>query len=147
MIDFTVKVFVDPAEIQRLVTSPDGPVAKELARIGAKVHGTAIQLLTNDMVNVDTGRLRSSTTWKLFTQNGTLGVAIGSSVFYAIIIHDGGTFTVSAHTRNRSAHTRRTRYGTVRVRAHTQNVGAHTRTVKARPYLAEAARRNGIPVN
>lgn len=143
-----VDIIIDPAALEKLATSPSGPVARELARYGAKIDATAKQLLTNDMVNVDSGRLRSSTTWKLFTDDGNLGVAIGSSVFYARIIHDGGTFSVAAHTRNVGAHTRRNRGGSGRhrVRAHTKRIGAHTRTVVARPYLVEAARRNGVKI-
>lgn len=131
----TVNIIVDERAIQDLVSSPTGPMGRELARIGARVHGTAVGLLSGDMVDVDSGRLRSSTSWRLFTANGMLGVAVGSSVFYAIIIHDGGTFTVSSHTR-------RNRSGSGRHR-----VRSHTRTVRARPYLVEAARRNGIPVS
>lgn len=129
-----VDIVIDERALQELVTSESGPVGRELARIGARVHGTAVGLLTNDMVDVDSGRLRSSTTWKLFTRNGMLGVAVGSSVFYAIIIHDGGTFTVRPHTRRNPSGRGRHR------------VRGHTRTVVGRPYLVEAARRNGITV-
>ena len=84
-----VNLVLDEAALQRIVSSRDGPVAAELARFGARIEGSAKRLLSGELVNVRTGRLRASTTWVLFESGGTLGVAVGSSTNYAEFLHDG----------------------------------------------------------
>jgi hypothetical protein len=119
---------IDEAALTALLAGPNGPVAKELGRLGARIEGEAKQLLSGDLVNVDTGRLRSSTTWRLFRRGQNLGVAVGSGVHYAEPVHNGGPRQVRAHTRTRKGG-----------RAH--QVRAHTRNITARPYLKIAASR------
>lgn len=138
------KVVIDPAALAALVNSPNGPVAKELARTGARIEATAKQLLTGEIVNVDTGRLRSSTVWRIFTRNGRIGVAIGSSVDYAEIVH-GPFLEPTWVTRNVAGHPKTySRKGLFGQHRGTWAWGPHTRRVLTRPYLVVAARRNGV---
>ena len=105
-----VTYVLDERALQQLATGPNGPIAKRLAREGAKIEGTAKQLVSGELLRVQTGRLRASTTWKLFQRGNKIGVAVGSGVRYSVFQHEG------------------------------------TRYITPRPYLAEAARRNGYPV-
>ena len=85
---------LDEAALVALFKSPNGPVAKHLARVGGQIEGEAKQLLSGDLVDVDTGRLRSSTTWKLFTQGDVIGLAVGSGADYSRHVHEGTRFMV-----------------------------------------------------
>lgn len=90
-----VTVVIDQKALQALMASPSGPVAKHLGRLGAKIEGRSKQLASGELVNVDTGRYRSSLTWRLFTRGSTVGVAIGSGVYYALFL-ELGTSRMSA---------------------------------------------------
>lgn len=76
--------FLDPAAVQELLNSEDGPVAQELARIAAQVTNEAKRLCP-----VDTGRLRSSITWQLARDNRGVFARVGTNVEYAPYVHDG----------------------------------------------------------
>ena len=83
-------VVVNQGELERLLNSPDGPVARELLRIGSRVEAEAKRLLSNRLVNVDTGRLRSSTTHVLTRGVGrSIAVVVGSGADYGIHVHEG----------------------------------------------------------
>lgn len=85
-------VVLDEKALHALLASPSGPVAKELGRIGARIEGEAKRLLSGELVGVRTGRLRSSTTWRLFTRGNQIGVAVGSGVNYSVFVHGGTRF-------------------------------------------------------
>lgn len=85
----TATIVFDQAALDELLRSPSGPVGKELARIGARVEGRAKQLLSGELVGVVSGRLRSSTSWRLIQQGDRLGVSIISGVGYSIHVHEG----------------------------------------------------------
>lgn len=75
---------VDPAAVQAILQSPDGPVAQYLARTA--------QLVTDEAKRrspVDTGRLRASITWQLLTDDDGLFARVGTDVHYAGYVHDG----------------------------------------------------------
>lgn len=78
---------LDQGALGALLGSTSGPVGKELGRLGAQIEGEAKKLLSNDLVNVQTGRLRSSTTHVVFTSGRQVGVAIGSAAFYGVFVH------------------------------------------------------------
>ena len=83
------ELVLDRAGLERLLASPNGPVARHLARVAARVEGRAKELLSGELVDVQTGRLRSSTGWRFIQRNGVVGVAVGSGVEYAIFVHQG----------------------------------------------------------
>ena len=79
-----VRVVLDQAAIERLLTSEQGPVGKELTRRTIKVDRAAKQ-----NAPVDTGRLRSSITWRLGRDSqGLLGI-VGTNVQYAPYVEFG----------------------------------------------------------
>lgn len=79
----------DEAALKKLLTSPQGGVAKDLLRRGLKVESKAKLNLTRNPTRVNTGRLRSSVVTVLYTTNGKLSVRVGTNVFYARWVHDG----------------------------------------------------------
>lgn len=87
----------DHAALGRLFNSPQEAVAKDLARRALKVDAAAKQLCP-----VDTGRLRSSITWKLSVDARGLYALIGSDVEYAIF-QELGTRHSAAHPYLRPA--------------------------------------------
>lgn len=80
--DFDVRF--DPNQLQSLLQSPDGPMAKSLERMGIQVeHGA------KDRCPVDTGRLRSSITHQMGRDAQGLYVAVGSDVEYCPFVELG----------------------------------------------------------
>lgn len=81
------------AEIQRILTSPSGPVAKALLVRGYRVQAQARKNLgggTSGPKRVDTGKLRTSISVELRRKGtATLTVRVGTNVEYAIWVHDG----------------------------------------------------------
>ncbi len=80
-------VTLDQPAIDRLFTSPSGPVVKDLARRAIQVEATAIRLCP-----VDTGRLRSSITHELAVDDRGLLARVGTNVEYAIFVEFGTRF-------------------------------------------------------
>lgn len=67
-----------PHELERLFTSPEGGVAKDLARRAIRVERAAKRLAP-----VDTGRLRASITHELQRDARGLLAMVGTNVTYA----------------------------------------------------------------
>lgn len=80
---------LDREAIHRLLTSPQGGVAKDMFRRGLRVETKAKQLLQSDPRRVDTGRLRASINTQAYTVNGKPVVGVGTNVEYAVYVHDG----------------------------------------------------------
>jgi|SRR5262245_9600486 len=76
-------------ELQALLTSLNGAVAKDLFRRGKKVETRAKRNLQREPRRVDTGWLRSSIHTTLLTVGGFPAVRVGTNVYYAIYVHDG----------------------------------------------------------
>lgn len=83
-------VRIDGAALDRLLSSPAGPVAKDLARRAVRVDAAAKRLCP-----VDTGRLRSSIGWRLAADSLGLLALIGTNVHYAPHV-EYGTFRMRA---------------------------------------------------
>lgn len=83
-----VTIVFDQAALARLLESEDGPVGADLARRCVKVDRQAKQ-----GAPVDTGRLRSSITWRLGRDSqGLLGI-VGTNVTYAPYVEFGTSRT------------------------------------------------------
>jgi HK97 gp10 family phage protein len=82
------ELVLDQAALDELFTSEEGPVGKELARLAVKAERAAKQACP-----VDTGRLRSSITWRLGRDNVGLAAIIGTNVSYAPYVEFGTTRT------------------------------------------------------
>jgi hypothetical protein len=80
-------------EIERILTSPSGPVAKALLVRGYRVQAQARKNLgggASGPKRIDTGKLRASISVQLKKKSSrTLTVRIGTNVEYAIWVHDG----------------------------------------------------------
>lgn len=72
------------AEEHRLLRSTSGPVGRHLARIAVRVESAA-----KARCPVDTGRLRSSITWRIEVDSKGVVAIVGTSVSYAIYVHEG----------------------------------------------------------
>lgn len=70
--------------VRVLLTSPSGGVARDMLVRGQRVANEAKRL-----VQVDTGRARSTIIVVLVVRDGVPGARIGTNVFYARWIHDG----------------------------------------------------------
>lgn len=90
------KIVFKQGALDRLLASEQGPVGKELLRIGVAIEGDAKRLLSNQLVNVVTGRLRSSTTHVLVRRGRGLSLFVGSGASYAIEVHKGRPYLTIA---------------------------------------------------
>lgn len=77
------------AQIQMILKSPFGPVARDMMRRGTNVSSKAKQNLSSSPMRVDTGRLRSDIHAELVIYNGKPAVRVGTNVAYARFVHDG----------------------------------------------------------
>lgn len=77
------------AAMQALLTSPDGGVIKDLLRRGLKVESQAKRNLGSNPKRVNTGRLRSDVKTTIVTFGGKPRVRVGTSLKYAIFVHEG----------------------------------------------------------
>lgn len=79
-----VRVVIDRAALAELLTGPNGAVAKEITRRTIRVHNRAKQLCP-----VDTGRLRSSISWRIDRVGGQAVGVVGTNVNYAPFVELG----------------------------------------------------------
>lgn len=84
----TVRVVPNPAALEALLRSPNGGVARDLARKAIKVETAAKIIATEDGL-VDTGRYRASIAWRLGADARGLFAQIGSAVPYARYLEFG----------------------------------------------------------
>jgi hypothetical protein len=80
---------LNTSAVHALLTSPQGGVVKDLIRRGLLVESRAKRNLGSGPKRVNTGRLRSSITTTLVMTNGKPGVRVGTSLKYAIYVHEG----------------------------------------------------------
>jgi hypothetical protein len=79
-----VRVIIHEVEMRRLLSSPSGPVIRDMLRRGVRVQAKARRF-----VGVDTGRLRSSITVSLVAAGTKIAVRVGTNVQYALWHHEG----------------------------------------------------------
>lgn len=89
-----LRVILNEPEIARILNSPEGPVARDLARRAIRVESQAkVNASGRPGPRVRTGRLRSSIHWELVRGEngvgGTLFARIGSNVSYARYVELG----------------------------------------------------------
>lgn len=84
---------MNPAELYHMFNSPNGAVAKDLMKRGARVESRAKRNVSgiggSGPKRVDTGHLRSSIKHQLVLRPEGLSVRIGTNVHYAIFVHNG----------------------------------------------------------
>lgn len=84
-----VRVVHHSIELQQLLTSSAGAIAKDLFRRGVKVQNQAKKNLERSPRRIDTGTLRSDIHVELLSMGGKPVVRVGFNVFYGIYVHDG----------------------------------------------------------
>jgi hypothetical protein len=75
--------------IQQLLEGRNSGVVKDLIRRGTLVESAAKKNLRRSPTRVNTGRLSSSITWRLVEYRGHPAVWVGTTVKYAIFVHEG----------------------------------------------------------
>lgn len=75
---------LDEAAVNRMMTSPEGPLYRYLLQKGLLVEAEAKRRCP-----VDTGRLRSSITTEMFVEDGAPVARVGTNVEYAAFIEFG----------------------------------------------------------
>lgn len=94
---------LNKAELQRILTSPQGPVAKGLLLRGYKIQAQAKKNLGgatgSGPKRVDTGLLRSSINVQLVRNANGLAVRVGTAVRYAYWVHEGTGLFGPKHMR------------------------------------------------
>lgn len=80
---------INEAALIRDLSRPGGPVEQDVARRSIRVRNRAVELCTNRMVNIRTGRLASSITWSLERIGGIPVGVVGTNVEYAKWVHNG----------------------------------------------------------
>lgn len=78
---------VDRAGVDRLLHSPSGPYGQWLARMGNRAASEAVR-----RANVDTGLMRSTITFTVVVEGGTLVGVLAARTAYAKYVHDGTRF-------------------------------------------------------
>jgi hypothetical protein len=79
-------------QIAFILSSPNGPLAKDLIKRGKRVESRAKRNLAGGHGaprRIDTGLLRASISSNLIFMYPALGVRVGSGVKYARFVHDG----------------------------------------------------------
>lgn len=84
-----IKHKLDKPALQALLTSPQGAVAKNMLARGYRVASQAKRNLQRPPQRVNTGHLRASISAQLVMINGLPAVRVGTSVAYAIYVHEG----------------------------------------------------------
>lgn len=80
----SVTIKIDGSALNRLLRSPNGPVARDMLKRGHKVRTAARR-----RINSRTGRLANSIEVSIVIRDGGAGVQIGTSLYYARYVHDG----------------------------------------------------------
>jgi hypothetical protein len=92
---------VNHAQLQYILSSPTGPVAKDLLKRGARVESRAKRNLAGiggRPKRIDTGHLRASIGTNLIVRPDGMAVRVGTGVFYALYVHDGTGLYGPKHT-------------------------------------------------
>lgn len=80
----SVRIDIHGSVLNRLLRSPNGPVARDMLKRGKKVQAAARR-----RVNSRTGDLARSIDVSIVISGGAAGVKIGSDLYYARFVHDG----------------------------------------------------------
>lgn len=89
------------AQLDFILKSPNGPVAKDLIKRGKRVETRAkrnLGGLSGRPRRIDTGHLRASVSSHLVVRPDGLAVRVGTGVAYALFVHDGTGLYGPKHT-------------------------------------------------
>ena len=88
----SVNHVVNKKQLQFILSSPNGPTAKDLLKRGARVESRAKRNLAGTSGRprrINTGLLRASVSTTLVVRPDGLAVRVGSGLYYARYVHDG----------------------------------------------------------
>lgn len=84
---------LNPVQVDYILKSPVGPVARDLIKRGIRVQSRARRNLSGNTGSgpkrVDTGLLRASLATQLRTDGVDLVMRVGTGVYYSRWVHDG----------------------------------------------------------
>ena len=134
------------AQLQFIVKSPAGAVAKDLIKRGARVESRAKRNLsggTSGPKRIDTGHLRSSIKSQLIVRPEGLAIRVGTGVRYARWVHDGTGIYGPYHTLIKPTHGkvmvwRSHIYGAKKGKWKGKVVVRSTKGMRPNPFLANA---------
>jgi hypothetical protein len=135
------------AQLQHILKSPNGGVAKDLIKRGKRVETRAKLNLGGGTGSgpkrVDTGKLRSSINSNLIVRPEGLAVRVGTNVYYARYVHDGTGLYGPKHTLIYPKHGkvlvwRSKIYGAKKGKWAGKVVVRYTRGMRPNPFLADA---------
>lgn len=132
MADVFVKI--NPTEIRRQLTGPNGMVARDLLRRGQRVQNEARRLAP-----VDKGQLRASITTEVRGAGDRLEVRVGTNVRYAVWVHEG----TGIYAGRGYIYPRRGAFLSWPTRGGGRVFARRVRGVRPRPFLRDALRRAG----
>jgi hypothetical protein len=128
----SVRIDLNYKQINRILRSPNGLVARNMKRRGRKVQRHAQR-----NVNSRTGALARSINVRLAMEAGAPGVEVYTDLYYALWVHDG---TGIYGPRGRPIRPRRARYMVFRGSSGTLVYARSVRGQHANPYLRNALR-------
>jgi hypothetical protein len=133
-------------QLKFIVSSPVGPVAKDLLKRGKRVESRAKRNLngvSGAPRRVNTGHLRNSIGTNLIVRPDGLGVRVGTGVAYALFVHDGTGLYGPKHAVIRPKHGkvlvfRSKIYGAKKGKHKGKVFAAFVRGMKPNPFLKDA---------
>jgi hypothetical protein len=128
----SVRIDLNYRQINRILRSPNGLVARNMLRRGRKVQRHAQR-----NVNSRTGALARSIKVRLAMEAGAPGVDVYTDLYYSLWVHDG---TGIYGPRGRPIRPRRARYMVFRGSGGTMVYARSVRGQRANPYLRDALR-------
>jgi hypothetical protein len=137
---------VNQAQLQYIIASPTGPVAKDLLKRGKRVESRAKRNLLGvggAPRRVNTGHLRASINTNLLLRADGMAVRVGTGVHYALYVHDGTGLYGPKHTVIRPKHGkvlvfRSKIYGAKKGKYASKVVVTFVRGMKPNPFLKNA---------
>lgn len=129
------EIKIDQAALLAQAAPPAGPIYLFFMRIGMEIDAAAKRLMSNDLVNVRTGNLRSSQQPPVVTvTGGKIELVIQNTASYALAVHNG-TKPHTINPRNKQVLTGWS-YNGAPVFARI----VHHPGTKARPFITDAVR-------
>lgn len=88
------RVVISPLIGARIRAKLDDPLARDMLRRGQRVETAAKRRISHSPRRIDTGRLRASITAQPIRKGGVPGARVGTSVEYALYVHDGTRYMI-----------------------------------------------------
>lgn len=131
---------LNESQIDYILHSPVGPLARDLIKRGIKVQSKARRNLGGNTGSgprrIDHGLLRASIATQLGTRGSELSMRVGTNVYYGLWVHDGTGIYGPRHTPIRPRHAKALKFFWKKI-----NATVYAKSVKGmrpNPYLKAA---------